>query len=77
MWLFAAFHIHRVNRFLLLHFLTSFVLFMCFILKHFCCLQVSIRDRVFNSLLFFLEHYDEEVQLKALTGLGTTLISVQ
>jgi len=39
-------------------------------------LQISIRDRVFNSLLFFLEHRDEEVQLKALTGLGTVPLSV-
>ena len=39
-------------------------------------MQISIRDRVFNSLLFFLEHRDEEVQLKALTGLGTVPLSV-
>jgi hypothetical protein len=32
--------------------------------------QVSIRDRVFETMLFFLEHADEEVQLKAMTGLG-------
>jgi ubiquitin C-terminal hydrolase len=31
---------------------------------------VSIRDKVFEIMLFFLEHADEEVQLKALTGLG-------
>jgi len=35
-----------------------------------CLFQVSIRDKVFDTLLFFLDYPEEEVQLKALTGLG-------
>jgi hypothetical protein len=33
-------------------------------------LQVSVKDKVFEVLLYFITHEDEEVQLKALAGLG-------
>lgn len=33
-------------------------------------LQVSIKDRVFDVLSYFIAHEDEDVRIKALTGLG-------
>ncbi|GAB1597401.1 nipped-B-like protein A [Argonauta hians] len=32
--------------------------------------KVAIKDRVFDVLYYFIEHEDEEVRVKALTGLG-------
>ena len=31
---------------------------------------MSVKDKVFEVLLYFITHEDEEVQLKALAGLG-------
>ena len=31
---------------------------------------MSIRDKVFDAMLYFTRHEDEEVKLKALAGLG-------
>jgi hypothetical protein len=31
---------------------------------------VSIRDKVFDVMLYFIRHEDEEVKHKALAGLG-------
>ena len=36
----------------------------------FLSLQVSVKDKVFEVLLYFITHEDEDVQVKALAGLG-------
>ena len=39
----------------------------------YCCghlIQVSIRDKVFDVMLYFIRHEDEEVKHKALPGLS-------
>ena len=40
------------------------------IIQYLFCFQVSIKDRVFEVMLHFMKHEDEEVQLKSLTAIG-------
>lgn len=36
----------------------------------FICFQISVKDTVFDVLVSFMDMADEDVRLKALTGLG-------
>jgi len=37
-------------------------------------LQTSVKDKVFDVLVYFVSHEDEDVRCKALTGLGFMVV---
>lgn len=39
-----------------------------------CCVQVVIKEKVLELLLYFTKHEDEEVKTKAIIGLGKNTI---
>lgn len=39
-----------------------------------CCVQVVIKEKVLELLLYFTKHEDEEVKTKAIIGLGKKTI---
>lgn len=39
-----------------------------------CCLQVVIKEKVLELLIYFTKHEDEEVKTKAIIGLGKDTI---
>lgn len=39
-----------------------------------CCVQVVIKEKVLELLLYFTKHEDEEVKTKAIIGLGKNII---
>lgn len=39
-----------------------------------CCVQVVIKEKVLELLLYFTKHEDEEVKTKAIIGLGKNYI---
>lgn len=41
---------------------------------HVCCVQVEIKEKVLELLIYFTKHEDEEVKTKAIIGLGKNTI---
>lgn len=39
-----------------------------------CCVQVVIKEKVLELLIYFTKHEDEEVKTKAIIGLGKNTI---
>lgn len=39
-----------------------------------CCVQVVIKEKVLELLLYFTKHEDEEVKTKAIIGLGKPIV---